>query len=171
MENDPIMKTLALLTTLLLAGLFVQSGQAVAAPASTSGHSALALAALVASHSPHLTRSERQVMARLFDGDLNISFPAGRTLSVRADAVACQAGDVDITAFACTLTFGEQRVSLKGRKAHELFATLAEAGAPSDGAAGTIHEGLSHLACTIDPNVIKQRAGGGAACSFVPGAP
>jgi hypothetical protein len=168
MEEDPIMKKLAVLTALLLAGLAVQSGQAVAAPASTSGHAALALAALVASHSPQLPQQAREVMARLFDGDLNV---AGHTLSVRADAVACQAGDVDITAFACTLTFGVQRVSLKGRKAHELFATLAEAGAPSDGAAGTIHEGLSHLDCMIDPTVIKQRAGGGAACRFVPGAP
>jgi hypothetical protein len=159
-------KTLALLAALLAAGLTAQSGAAVAASASTSGHAALALAALVASRSPVLPDHERSVMARLFEGDLKVSFPAGATLSVRADAVACQAGDVDITAFACTLTFGAQSVSLKGRKAHELFATLVEAGAPADGAAGTIHAGLSHLDCAIDPNAIKQKAGGGATCSF-----
>jgi len=167
--NTPALKRLALLTALLAAGLSVQSRPAVAADA--SGHSALALAALVASHSPHVPLREREVMARLFDGDLAVSFPAGATFSVRADAIACQAGDVDITAFACTLTFGAQRVSLKGRKAHELFATLAEAGAPAEGAAGTIHLGLAHLDCTIDPNAIRQKAGGGAACSFATGAP
>jgi hypothetical protein len=40
--------------------------------------------------------------------------------------------------------------------AHELYATLVETGAPSDGAAGTIHESISHLLCTIDPNAIRQ---------------
>jgi len=59
---------------------------------------------------------------------------------------------------------------VKGRKAHELFATIAEVGVPSDGAAGTIYESLSHLACTINPAEIKQKAGGGAECKFDPGA-
>ena len=157
------MKTLALLTAVLLAGLSALPGEAVAASADTSGHTALALAALVASHSPQSPQAAREVMARLFEGDLDVP---GHALSVRADSVACRAGDVDITAFACTLTFGARQVSLKGRKAHELFATLAEARVEPDGAAGTIHESLSHLDCTIDPNAIKQKAGAGAACSF-----
>ena len=37
------------------------------------------------------------------------------------------------------------------QRLHELFATIAEVGVKPDGAAGTIYEGLSQLACTIDP--------------------
>jgi len=61
-------------------------------------------------------------------------------------------------------------VNLKGRRAHELFATIGEVGVPADGAAGTIFEALSYLDCTINPHEIEQRAGGGASCSFDPGA-
>ena len=39
-----------------------------------------------------------------------------------------------------------------------------------DGAAGSVFEGLSKLDCTIDPAEIKQKAGGGANCTFNPGA-
>jgi hypothetical protein len=55
---------------------------------------------------------------------------------------------------------------LKGRRANELNATALEAGVPSEGAAGSIFESFSHLVCTIDPNDIKQKAGGGANCTF-----
>ncbi len=41
---------------------------------------------------------------------------------------------------------------------------------PPDGAAGSTFESLSHLVCTIDPQVIAQKAGGGADCTFDPGA-
>jgi hypothetical protein len=41
---------------------------------------------------------------------------------------------------------------------------------PPDGAAGTMFEALSHLDCTINPHEIPQKAGGGASCSFDPGA-
>ena len=40
----------------------------------------------------------------------------------------------------------------------------------ADGAAGTMFEALSHLDCTINPQEIQQKAGGGASCSFDPGA-
>lgn len=41
---------------------------------------------------------------------------------------------------------------------------------PPDGAAGTMFEALSHLDCTINPHEIQQKVGGGASCSFDPGA-
>ena len=47
---------------------------------------------------------------------------------------------------------------------------MVEAGVASDGAAGTIHESVSHLLCTIDPNAIKQKDGSGADCKFDTGA-
>jgi hypothetical protein len=50
-----------------------------------------------------------------------------------------------------------------------MYATLIENGVPGDSAAGTLFESLSQLSCTIDPNVIDQRAGGGASCNFTPG--
>jgi hypothetical protein len=56
------------------------------------------------------------------------------------------------------------------RRAHELFATVGEVGVPLDGAAGTMFEALSHFDCTINPHEIQQKAGGGASCSFDPGA-
>jgi hypothetical protein len=139
-------------------------GPAAAVTASSS--SALALAALVARQSPSLTRYEKRTMALMLDGKLNFPFPAGKKISVAADAMSCRASNVDIALHSCELTFGKATVAFDGRAAHEMFATLAEAGVASEGAAGTIFESLTHLACTIDPNAVKQRAGGGANCQF-----
>jgi hypothetical protein len=150
-----------------IVALLITSPSALAA--TTAGHSALALAALVAERSPQLRPTEKRAMKRLFDGQLQFHLAAGKKISVQADTVVCRVSNVDITARACTLTFGAKKVELKGRKAHELFATVAEVGVPPDGAAGTIYESLSHLSCTIDPSEIKEKAGGGAACKFDPG--
>jgi hypothetical protein len=130
--------------------------------ASAAGNSALALAALVAEHSPALPPFKKIVMAKMLDGNLSFAFPAGQKILVNADAIVCRAGNVDISAHSCKLTFGSHSATISGRKAHELYATLVEVGVPSDGAAGTIFEALQHLACTIDPNEVKQKAGGGA---------
>lgn len=127
-------------------------------------------AALVAAHSPLLSGQDKHVIARLFDGNLNIPFPAGRKIVVKAEGILCRASNVDITSRACTLTFGKRTTMLKGRQAHELFATIAEVGVAEDGAAGSVLVGLSNLDCTIDPQEIKQKAGGGANCTFNPGA-
>jgi len=130
-------------TAILLFPLLLVSQSASAA--TTAGSSALALASLVAAHSPLLSRHEKRVMARLFGGDSNVPFPANRKISVKADAVVCRASNVDITSRSCKLTFGTTSANLTGRMAHELYATIAEAGVPSDGAAGSIFESLSHL--------------------------
>ena len=151
--------------------VFALAITAQSASADTTGPRALALAALVAKHSPLLNGQDKHAMERLFDGHLNFPFPADRKITVQADAILCRASNVDITSRSCTLTFGTQTPTLKGRRAHELFATIAESGVPEDGAAGSIFEGLSHLNCTIDPAEIKQKAGGGADCKFDPGAP
>jgi hypothetical protein len=148
--------------------VFALAMTAQSASADTTGQRALALAALVAKHSPSLSGQDKHAMERLFDGHLNFNFPANRKITVKADAIVCRASNVDITSRSCTLTFGN---TMKARKAHELFATIAESGVPEDGAAGSVFEGLSHLNCTIDPAEIKQKAGGGADCKFDPGAP
>ncbi|MGA8412747.1 MAG: hypothetical protein WB756_13390 [Xanthobacteraceae bacterium] len=159
------MRRLALLTLLLL----MVGGTASAASVSGSG-GALALAALVAEPSPLLPPGEKAVMARLLNGILTFAFPANRTISVKADKIVCRASNVDISFHSCALTFRSKTINLKGRRAHELFATVGEVGVPPDGAAGTMFEALSHLDCTINPHEIPQKAGGGASCSFDPGA-
>lgn len=142
-----------------------------ASAATVSGSSALALASLVAANSRLLAQQDRSVLARMFAGYLNFRFPPDRKIAVEADSIVCRASNVDITSRSCELTFGPKKVTLSGRKAHELFATLAEVGVRPDGAAGTIRESLSRLSCTIDPNEVKQKAGGGATCNFDPGKP
>ena len=47
-------------------------------------------------------------------------------------------------------------------------AALALAGVPSEGAAGSIFESLTKLDCTLDPAALKDKGGGGAACSYGP---
>ena len=139
---------------------------ASAAPATTSGSVALALAGVVAPYSP-LPAAEKKAVAALFAGDSNV--PTTKKITVTADKILCRASNVAITSRSCELTFGSRTRSVKGREANEIFATEALAGVPSDGAAGTIFEGLTKLSCTLDPKVIKENAGGGADCTFEPG--
>lgn len=152
--------------TLFVVPLLLAAQSASAAPASTAGNSALALAALVGTHSPTLSWKERKALANMLDGRLGFSFPANQKIVVKADKVTCRASNVDIAAHSCDLGFGPTTRHLAGRAAHELYATLIESGVPSDGAAGSLFESLTALACTIDPNAVKQRAGGGADCTF-----
>ena len=150
---------------LIACGLVV-SPAAVAAPSTTGGYSGLALAALVAEHEPGLGPHRRHVMKFLLDGSNNFSFPAGQKIIVKADKVVCRASNVAISQRSCELTFGARVETLKGRRANELFATMIEAGVPGDAGAGSVFEGLNHLVCTIDPNEVRQNAGGGADCTF-----
>lgn len=135
-----------------------------ASAATVSGSAALAIAALVARHAPRLGRYDKRLMALMLDDRLDFSAAPGRTISVAADTVACRTSNVDIALHSCDLGFGTTTVALTGREAQELFATLAEAGVKPEGAAGSISENLTHLACTIDPNAVKKRAGAGAEC-------
>ena len=134
--------------------------------ATASGNSALALAAIVAGYSPVVSSADKVALAKVFDGNLSVP---NKTIVVKANAILCRVSNVDISARSCELTFGTTKITRTGRKAHELFATLAEVGVPPDGAAGTIFEGLKNLDCKINLHEIKQKAGGGADCSFDPG--
>lgn len=161
----------------MVLAVFLMLGKAIpiasAASGNASGPAALALAGVVAPHSPVLSSADRRSMARLFAGN-PISFPAGRKISVTADSVDCRISTVDIASRTCALAFedrrrGERKVSLAGRAANELFATLAVAGVASGGAAGSTFEKVTKLVCRIDPNEVQQRAGGGADCAFEKG--
>jgi hypothetical protein len=156
---------------LIVIACFVIVGQsaAFAAPVTASGPTALALAAVLAQHSPQLAPFNRRVIARLFRGNTNFGFVANTKISVAADSVVCKTGNVDITMRSCELTFANGKRSLTGQQANEISATALAAGATSEGAAGSITENLSKLVCTIDPNEIMKKAGGGAQCTFETG--
>ncbi|MHC1949385.1 hypothetical protein IF803_34170 [Bradyrhizobium sp. UFLA06-06] len=151
--------------TILACSLSLAASTAWAAPATTSGSVALALAGVVAPYSP-LPAKEKKAVAAFFGGDSNV--PITRKITVTADKVVCRASNVAITSRSCELSFGGNARTVKGREANAIFATVALAGVPPDGAAGTIYEALSKLSCTLDPTVIKDKAGG-ADCSFEPG--
>ncbi len=171
--GEAIMRMGNFRTAILL--YFFLLGSQSASAASVSGSSALAIASLVAASSPVVRLYNKNVMARLFDGRFNLVVPPDTTISIEADAIVCSAGDVDITAHSCTLTFGPPASPyligpaisyLTGRKAHELYATMMEAMIPPQGTAGALDESLSHLVCTINPHEIAKKSGGGADCTF-----
>jgi len=151
------------------AALVVAQHPAPAAPGSANGPSALALAAVIAPHSPLVRPLDRRVIARLFRGNTGFGFTPNTKISVDVDAVVCRVSNVDITSRSCELTFGSQKRTLTGREANELFATAVVAGIAPEGAAGSSIASVSKLKCTLDPNEIKQKAGGGAECSFETG--
>lgn len=147
--------------------LLASQGVSADVPAMTAtGRGALALASLVADQSPTILALDRNVLGQLFNGVTAVRFQAGRKIEVRADSVVCRVGNVDITQHDCTLTFGTRSVRQVGRRAHELYTTLIEVGVRPEGAAGSEHLAISSLVCAVDPQVIRQRAGGGADCNF-----
>src|SRR5690242_2240837 len=97
----------------ILGGMIFVAGAQPASAASASGHSALALGAIVGAYSTKLTSNDKALLARLLDGKA-VASSKGK-IQVKADAVICRAGDVDIASFGCELTFGTQKVELTGR--------------------------------------------------------
>lgn len=134
---------------------------------SASGSPALALAAVIAPYSPDLMPLDKVTVAALFDGESGKV--AARKISVTADRIMCRTGNVDLTSRTCELTFKGGKHSLGGREASELFATMTLAGIAPEGAAGSNIAGISKLNCAVDVAAIKQKDGGGAACSFEAG--
>ena len=140
------------------------AGASTAAPATASGPAALALAGVVALYSPLLTADEREAVSAFFVGQSGVRY--AKKISVTADKIVCRTSNVDITARSCEVTFKIKKQTLTGREASELFATEVMAGIPAEGAAGSNFESLSKLNCTLDPALLKQKAGAGAECSY-----
>ena len=151
---------------ILVAALVSFSSAALAE--SADGNSALALAALVAENSPLLGATDKAVLAKFLNGQTNVAYPAGETTLVSADKITCRASNVDITEHSCDLAFGKKTVMLMGRRAHELYTTLAEIGVQVEGAAGSSFAALSNLKCAINPSEVQQKSGGGAHCDYSP---
>jgi hypothetical protein len=147
-----------------LAVMLMSTGVANAEAGKVTGQAALALAGVVAAASHRLSTGEKEAVAMLFAA--NSSIPYKKKIVVAADKIVCRVGNVDITARSCELTFGKTMKTINGRAASEMFATEAMAGIAADGAAGSMVESLSKLSCTLDPQVIRDKAGGGAECTF-----
>jgi hypothetical protein len=129
-----------------------------------TGSAALALAGVVASHSPKLSPAEKKTVAAVFDGKTDVPYTG--KIKVTVDKIICRSSNVDITARSCEVTLAGEKISFRGREANELYATEVMAGVPSDDAAGSIFEGLLKLNCTLDPAALKDKSGGGAECSY-----
>jgi hypothetical protein len=130
------------------------------------GPGALALAAIVGGDSPLLGDEDKAALAKLLDGNTTFDFPKDKTIAVMADKIACHASNIDIAEHDCTLAFGKQDVMLKGRAAHELYATLLEVGIEPDAGAGNIWVSVSKLDCAINVVEVQDKAGGGATCHY-----
>ncbi len=144
------------------------ASNASAAAVTITGPTALALATVVAQHSS-LPAYDKRMMARLFAGGSVFFISAKTRFSVAADSIVCRTSNVDIATRSCDLTFKVSKKALKGRDANELYATAATAGVVAEGAAGSNIESFSKLNCTINPGAVRQKAGGGAECSFETG--
>jgi hypothetical protein len=149
-----------------LLAIFSSIAPRVANAATTSGSGALALAAIVARSAPGLGAADKAELARLFDG--NVSVPSG-PIKPHAAKIVCRSSNVAIASRECTLTFAMQTITITGRQANELAATMLENGVESQGAAGSIYVGLHGLTCTVTPAAIKRSDGSGASCTFSDG--
>jgi cytochrome c oxidase subunit 2 len=131
-----------------------------------SGTRALALASLIAQCSPLLHKTEKKVAADLLEAKRNVEYPVNKKINVEVSSILCRASSTPAVSQMCNVQFGEKIVTIKGRKAHELFATLAEAGVAPSEAAGGVSESMSNLTCEIDPLEIQRAGGSGAQCEF-----
>lgn len=149
---------------LLLAAFAPVAAQAGA----SNGASALALAAIVGELAPQTSAPNKRLLAAYFSGRADAPHAKDLRIAVKADAIDCRAGNVDITSRACELTFGAKKVELRGRKAHELYATLIENGVALEGAAGASHASITALDCMVDADEVAEKGGGGARCAYNP---
>jgi hypothetical protein len=153
-----------MLTKAFLAALCVAIPQ-LALAASSSGNGALSLAALIAQPSPTVSATNKWRL-RQYLGNHHPGPGAPATITVTADRVLCRVSNVDLTSHDCDLVFGTKGKVLKGRAAHELYATMVENGLTPEGAAGSMNVLMNTLSCTIKPHELD--AGGGADCTYVP---
>jgi len=113
-----------------------------------------------------LNLAEKQMRAMLLDSEVNTDSSSINIISVVADKISCMASNVDIASHTCEVEFGENTIALRGRKAHEVFATIAEIGVSAEGAAGSIFEDITNLNCSIDVSEVKKKGGEGAFCRY-----
>lgn len=133
-------------------------------PLTLSAGSAVALAAQLADLVPVPAEAKRAARAALAK-----PCKAGGTgtVTIEAKAIACHESHVATGSFICDVTaMNDQVRSVRGRVAHELKATLAEAGVRPEGAAGQEISSVGAVSCTLDLKLLGECAGGGAGCTL-----
>ena len=115
------MKKLVIPALALAVTLAVTQDATLAASGTATGPRALALAAVIAPHSPAVRPFDKRVIARLFGGNTRFGFTPNTKISVDADSVLCRVSNVDITSRSCDLTFGSRKRTLTGREANEIL--------------------------------------------------
>jgi hypothetical protein len=153
------------MTVLVL--LTINSGFSLASPYNDEG--TLALAALVGANSPDLTQKQKTWLALALDGKIAAVPAKSGRITVKAAHVTCIGLAGDPTNHSCNLDFGQShQVTITGRIAHELYATIGEADVPVGPAAGQRFESIQNLSCTIDFDALRQIQGG-AQCNLTCG--
>jgi len=136
--------------------LTILQNTASAAPGTATEPTALALASVIAQHSPTVRTFDKRVIARLFRGNTS----PNTKICVDADCAVCRVTDVDITSRSCDLSFGSLKTHAdRARSQRTCWRSL-------EGAARSRTESVPKLRCTIDPNEIMRKAGGGATYTF-----
>ena len=146
------------LITLALLGL-----PAAAYADTSSGSPGMALAALIAQHSPTVSAANKWRLMQYL-GNHNAGPGAPALITVTAKGLQCLSGNVAENFHNCDLTYGGSHVSINGRAANELYATAVENGVQPDGAAGKMEFVLKDLTCTVKPHDIGT--GGAVACNW-----
>ena len=152
--------------TVIIAGITSAAPLAFAVQKTTEGSGALSLATVLALHDPLLTAADRVLLTQYLAGNPQAKHSKGLVVRLNTGAIACRSGDVDLAMHECTIQYGLHTITLEGRYAHELYATMVEASIQSGGAAGSVYESVTDLHCVIEADQISDEGGGGATCSY-----
>ena len=163
-EGETVMKRLG---GMVLAASLLLAGRANAAPSTLHGNAALTVAALVGQYSPALSASQKHILYKFLAGVG--TFPSSNApIHFHVNAIQCQLGDVALTVHRCQITYGGVVTNENGEEGAAILANMALAGVLADGAAGTIHYGMTNINCTIDVAEVKSPTGGGVTCTYTP---
>ena len=128
------------------------AGAPAALAGSATGSVALALAGVVAAHSPKLSPAEKKAVAAFFDGKTDV--PYTTKIKVAADKIVCRIGNVDITARSCEVTFAGETIAFETRHRRQ-DGTMASQNSP----ARSIPQGLGTRAAAARSAATRQTSG------------
>ncbi len=128
----------------------------------TWGHSALALAAVIAPSSPLLSEADKMLIAQLYDGQMRSDEVE---IVIKADALFCTSSFKNLLLHKCTLDFSGTKVQLFGRQSRELEMMAKFAGIDVDATGNSNF--FQRIECRLEPSKIAKRDGSGAVCTWV----
>ncbi len=123
---------------------------------------AFPMAVLIAQQSPQVSKEEKNILARLYAGNLP---SVKKIITVRADSITCFYSDRDIVFHECKLVFAGEVVHLKGRVANELFMAIRYSWIENPYSDDIYwYVKLGRLKCDIDTAKLAKRDGTGVKC-------